>query len=103
MSDTLNRLAAVVGDKHAIREPSEMDGYMREWRQIWTGRSPLVLRPGSTGEVSRILATPEVKTIYANAGMDAVNSKSPEEFANYIDGERAKWARVIKAAKLRIE
>ena len=33
-----------------------MDGYMREWRQIWHGRSPLVLRPGSTDEVSRILA-----------------------------------------------
>ena len=56
MSDALNRLAAVVGEAHAIRNAAEMDGYMREWRQIWTGRSPLVLRPGSTEEVSRILA-----------------------------------------------
>ena len=56
MSDALNRLAAVVGDKHAIRDAAQMDGYMREWRQIWTGRSPLVLRPGSTEEVSRLLA-----------------------------------------------
>ena len=56
MSDALNRLAAVVGEAHAIRNAAEMDGYMREWRQIWTGRSPLVLRPGSTNEVSRILA-----------------------------------------------
>lgn len=56
MSDALNRLAAVVGEAHAIRNAVEMDGYMREWRQIWTGRSPLVLRPGSTDEVSRILA-----------------------------------------------
>ena len=56
MSDTLNRLVAVVGEAHAIRNAAEMDGYMREWRQIWTGRSPLVLRPGSTAEVSRILA-----------------------------------------------
>jgi FAD/FMN-containing dehydrogenase len=56
MSDALTRLVAVVGDKHAIRNAAEMDGYMREWRQIWTGRSPLVLRPGSTQEVSRILA-----------------------------------------------
>ena len=55
MSDALNRLAAVVGEAHAIRNAAEMDGYMREWRQIWTGRSPLVLRPGSTEEVSRIL------------------------------------------------
>jgi FAD/FMN-containing dehydrogenase len=56
MSDALNRLVAVVGEAHAIRDAAEMDGYMREWRQIWTGRSPLVLRPGSTAEVSRILA-----------------------------------------------
>ncbi|MCA3559395.1 MAG: FAD-binding oxidoreductase [Aestuariivirga sp.] len=56
MSDALNRLAAVAGERYAIRDPAQMDGYMREWRQIWTGRSPLVLRPGSTEEVSHILA-----------------------------------------------
>ncbi len=54
-ADTLARLSAVVGEKYAIRDAAEMDGYMREWRQIWHGRSPLVLRPGSTEEVSRIL------------------------------------------------
>jgi FAD/FMN-containing dehydrogenase len=53
---TLDRLAAVVGAAHAISDPAAMDGYMREWRQIWVGRSPLVLRPSNTDEVSRILA-----------------------------------------------
>jgi FAD/FMN-containing dehydrogenase len=33
-----------------------MIAYMTEWREVWTGRSPLVLRPGSTAEVSQILA-----------------------------------------------
>ena len=54
--DTLAKLAAIVGEAHAIRDALAMDGYMREWRQIWHGRSPMVLRPGSTQEVSRILA-----------------------------------------------
>lgn len=54
--ETLNRLAEVVGEKYAIRDESAMAGYMREWRQIWQGRSPLVLRPGSTEEISRLLA-----------------------------------------------
>ena len=54
--ETLDRLAAVVGEAHAIRDAAAMDGYMREWRQIWHGRSPLVLRPSSTEAVSRILA-----------------------------------------------
>ena len=70
---------------------------------ITTAGTPVPVVRKLHSEVLRILATPEVKVIYANAGMDAVSSKSPEEFANYIDGERAKWARVIKTAKLRIE
>jgi FAD/FMN-containing dehydrogenase len=55
-AETLDRLAAVVGARYAIRDPEAMAAYMREWREIWFGRSPLVLRPGSTAEVSRILA-----------------------------------------------
>ena len=54
--DTLARLAAIVGGKNAISDIAAMDSYMQEWRQIWHGRSPLVLRPGSTDEISRILA-----------------------------------------------
>jgi FAD/FMN-containing dehydrogenase len=52
---TLDRFVAVVGDAHAIRDASAMDNYMCEWRGIWHGVSPLVLRPGSAQEVSRIL------------------------------------------------
>ena len=55
-AETLARLAAVVGDKNAIRNASDMVAYMTEWREIWTGRTPLVLRPASTREVSQILA-----------------------------------------------
>jgi FAD/FMN-containing dehydrogenase len=54
-AETLDRLAAVVGERYAIRNAADMAGYMREWRDIWHGRSPLVLRPGSTEEVSRIM------------------------------------------------
>jgi FAD/FMN-containing dehydrogenase len=54
-AETLARFAAVVGEKHAISDPGEMTAYMTEWREIWVGKSPLVLRPGSTDEVSKIL------------------------------------------------
>jgi tripartite-type tricarboxylate transporter receptor subunit TctC len=54
-------------------------------------------------EVVRILALPEVKTVYLNSGMETVVSNSPAEFAAYIRSERDKWARVIKAANIRIE
>jgi tripartite-type tricarboxylate transporter receptor subunit TctC len=54
-------------------------------------------------EVLRILALQEVKTTYLNAGMETVASSSPAEFAAYIRSERDKWAKVIKAAGIRIE
>ena len=54
-AQTISRLVAVVGERHAITDPAEMTPYMTEWREIWTGRSPLVLRPASTEEVAQIL------------------------------------------------
>lgn len=53
--ELLNQFAAIVGEKHVIRDVAGMAGYMTEWREIWVGKSPLVMRPGSTEEVSRIL------------------------------------------------
>jgi FAD/FMN-containing dehydrogenase len=53
--DLLNQFAAIVGEKNAIRDEREMAGYMKEWRDIWIGKSSLVMRPSSTEEVSRIL------------------------------------------------
>jgi FAD/FMN-containing dehydrogenase len=52
---TLARLIAVVGAKNAITEPDEQAPYLVEFRALWTGHTPVVLRPGSTAEVSEIL------------------------------------------------
>jgi FAD/FMN-containing dehydrogenase len=54
--EVLDRLAAVVGERYAIRDPAAMAPYLKEWRDIYVGRSPLILRPATTEEVSRILA-----------------------------------------------
>ena len=54
-------------------------------------------------EVVRILALPDIKAFYQNAGLDAAVSASPAEFDAFIRSEREKWAKVIKAANIRIE
>jgi FAD/FMN-containing dehydrogenase len=54
--ETIEQLIKIVGHSHAITTPSDMGPYITEWRGLWTGRTPLVLRPGSTDEVSRIMA-----------------------------------------------
>jgi FAD/FMN-containing dehydrogenase len=54
-SSTLARLIAVVGEKNAITDPDKQAPYLVEFRALWTGHSPVILRPGSTAEVSEIL------------------------------------------------
>ena len=51
----IGRFAAIVGDAHALRAEADIAPYVREQRGLWAGRTALVLRPGSTAEVSAIL------------------------------------------------
>jgi D-lactate dehydrogenase (cytochrome) len=44
----------IVGDKYAVTDAAEIAPYVTEERDLFHGRSPLVLRPGSTAEVSAI-------------------------------------------------
>jgi FAD/FMN-containing dehydrogenase len=48
------RFREVVGDKYAVTDAAEIAPYVTEERDLFHGRSPLVLRPGSTAEVSAI-------------------------------------------------
>ena len=54
-------------------------------------------------ELVRILGDPDVKTLYANAGLETAISASPAQFAAYIVSEREKWAKVVKAANISLE
>lgn len=55
-ADLLSRFAAIVGTANAVF-PGDRDlsRYTEENRRIYRGRTPIVLRPGSTPEVARIL------------------------------------------------
>ena len=55
-ADLIARLTDIVGPQHALTDPDQQLPFLREMRDLYTGRTPLVLRPGSTDEVSRILA-----------------------------------------------
>ncbi|HEY9447654.1 MAG TPA: tripartite tricarboxylate transporter substrate binding protein [Burkholderiales bacterium] len=56
---------------------------------------PIINRLNS--EVAKILHMPEIKTFLFNQGLD-VAPGTPEQFGAYIKSERAKWAKVVKAA-----
>jgi D-lactate dehydrogenase (cytochrome) len=54
-SALIARFAAIVGDRYAITDAAEQQAYLVEMRDLYHGRTPLVLRPGSTEEVAAIL------------------------------------------------
>src|SRR5882724_7757179 len=48
------RFRKIVGDKYAVTDQADIAPYVTEERDLFRGRSPLVLRPGSTAEVAAI-------------------------------------------------
>ena len=54
-----------------------------------------------SSEIMRILATPEFKEKLVSQGMEPFIN-TPEQFGALIDAERAKYAKVIKAADIKI-
>jgi hypothetical protein len=51
----LSRFVEIVGEAHAYTAEADIAAFVQEPRKLYHGRTPLVLRPGSVDEVSRIL------------------------------------------------
>src|ERR1700755_1930342 len=53
-AELIAKFRAIVGDKYAVTDPADIAPYTTEERDLFRGRSPLVLRPSSTAEVAAI-------------------------------------------------
>jgi FAD/FMN-containing dehydrogenase len=52
--ELIARFRKIVGDKYAVTDAADIAPYLTEERDLYHGHSPLILRPGSTAEVSDI-------------------------------------------------
>ncbi|MCC8941627.1 FAD-binding oxidoreductase [Bradyrhizobium sp. Arg68] len=52
--ELIEKFRAIVGAKYAVTDAADIEPYVTEERDLFHGRSPLVLRPGSTAEVAAI-------------------------------------------------
>jgi tripartite-type tricarboxylate transporter receptor subunit TctC len=73
----------------------------------WNGvvvpaKTPRVIINRLNKEFAAALSLPDIKEFLFNQGLDAAPG-TPEEFAAYIKSETAKWAKVIKAAGIKVE
>src|SRR5205085_6120726 len=76
---------------------SGLPGFASEdWQGILApAKTPPEVIGKLNGEIARVLAMPEVKAKLAAAGFDAKTS-TPEWFAQFIQAETVKWARLLK-------
>jgi FAD/FMN-containing dehydrogenase len=76
------RFAAIVGEKNAITDPQAQAPYLVEMRDLFTGHTPVVLRPGSVAEVAAIakLANETLTAIVPQGGNTGlVGGQTPQQ------------------------
>src|SRR6202048_4613446 len=86
--------------------------YELGWKNLVTSSWQGVLVPTGTprpiadklhAAIVKVLAEPEIQARMQKGGAIAVSSKSPEDFKAYIDGETAKWTKVIEESGVRAD
>jgi len=75
--------------------------------ESWSGlvapaRTPASIIRRLYGEIAKIVDTPDIKSFILKQGAELA-LMDPATFGAYMTAERAKWAKVVKAANLRIE
>jgi FAD/FMN-containing dehydrogenase len=81
------RFVDIVGEDHALTRAEDQAPYLREWRDRYTGATPVVLRPGSTEDVSRILAlahAEDVAIVPQGGNTGLVGGQIPSKVGNEV-------------------
>lgn len=102
-ADALARMAEVVGSAHALTDPQQQLPYLIELRGLYLGHTALVLRPGSTEEVARIVAIANEAHIClvpqgGNTGLVGGQMPSPDGCEVLLSLSRLKRVRNVDAA-----
>ena len=92
-----------LSDLPTIAESGVPDFSVYEWNGLFgrAGTSAEILKRLET-EVRQIMAQPDVRQRFADLGAEPVGS-SAAELGEFVQIETAKWAKVIKEAKIRVD
>jgi len=69
---------------------------------VFPGGTPRAIVNKTSGEINKLLASPEVGKRFANAGLEPMTN-TPEAFGEMIAREIPKWQKVVKAANIRVD
>jgi FAD/FMN-containing dehydrogenase len=99
--ELIAKFRAIVGDKYAVTDAADIAPYVTEARDLFHGRSPLVLRPGSAAEVAAIckLASAHAIALVPQGGNTGlVGGQTPHHGEVVVSTRRMDKIREVDAA-----
>jgi tripartite-type tricarboxylate transporter receptor subunit TctC len=100
---TSAKRSALVPDLPTIDESGLRGFETGTWQGVFAPRAtPAPLVQVLNREIAAVVHLPEVKKQYAIEGGEPIGN-APDEFARWLRAEIAKWAKVVKAANIKVE
>jgi D-lactate dehydrogenase (cytochrome) len=99
--ELIARFRSIVGDKYAVTDATDIAPYVTEERNLFHGHSPLVLRPGSTAEVSaicKLAAEHRIALVPQGGNTGLVGGQTPHHGEVVISMRRMDKIREVDAA-----
>lgn len=82
-----DRFAEIIGEAHVLTDASDQAPYLTEWRDLYQGVTSMVLRPGSTEEVSAVMTYAyqhDLKVVPQGGNTGLVGGQIPQETGDEI-------------------
>jgi FAD/FMN-containing dehydrogenase len=94
----LDKIRSIVGDKGAITDPQAMQPHLVEWRDLFTGKTPMVIKPATTEEVAAVVklcAEARVPIVPQGGNTSLVGASLPFEHGGELVLSLARMNRII--------
>ena len=86
-SALLDRLSGLLGPRGILTDPADLAPHLSDWRALYTGRTPCVLRPASTAELAeavRLCAAAGAPLVPQGGNTSMVGGATPDEGGRQI-------------------
>lgn len=82
-----DRFAELIGAANVLTDPEDQAPYLTEWRDLYQGTTPMVLRPGNTDEVASVMRYAyehDIKIVPQGGNTGLVGGQIPQETGDEI-------------------
>ena len=93
----LDRLSALLGPRGLLTDAAALEPHLADWRALYRGRTPCVIRPGSTAELAeavRLCAAAGVPMVPQGGNTSMVGGATPDESGRQVVVSLARLNRI---------